>query len=468
MNRAWKYLAGNILGGEEPSKVSMQEIDILLEEFPFFAGLHYLKAAKIKGEISEDARQIMSRSALYFSNPHWFQALLNEGNHVEETNETIAEVFASPLSEEIVQIPIEDTQVTQAEIIQEEAEAAFDDKRNKQDEPVTEVQPEENWEGSLAENPVFLYQANSDEEAFEKNVWQNQVSNPEQQPEPQPEPEIQPDPEPAPIEEPVQEEEPVTEPEPQPEAIQEKEPEPEPVYEPEPQPESEPVFEPEPQSELVPENEPETEPEPVFEPEPQPDPEVQPLQEPIQEAEPEFFHEVETESTPEETTVAEIYQAADEPAEVSIPTPAEEPTADIIAHAAFEAAGLKEELTQEIPFEALHTIDYFASQGIKFNAEAEKDQLSIKLRSFTDWLRSMKRLHPEKADNDLNNNDETHVREIAESSNEMGNIVTEAMAEVYLKQGKREKAVDVYEKLSLLDPGKSAYFALRIKQIKEN
>jgi len=40
------------------------------------------------------------------------------------------------------------------------------------------------------------------------------------------------------------------------------------------------------------------------------------------------------------------------------------------------------------------------------------------------------------------------------------------MAEVLAKQGMREKATEMYRKLSLLEPEKSAYFATRIEQLK--
>ena len=46
-----------------------------------------------------------------------------------------------------------------------------------------------------------------------------------------------------------------------------------------------------------------------------------------------------------------------------------------------------------------------------------------------------------------------------------GEVVTEAMAEVLLLQGKRDKALAVYDKLSLLNPDKRAYFAARIKEL---
>jgi hypothetical protein len=58
------------------------------------------------------------------------------------------------------------------------------------------------------------------------------------------------------------------------------------------------------------------------------------------------------------------------------------------------------------------------------------------------------------------------IRHIAESSNAGVNIVTEAMAEVLLKQGKVDQAIDIYEKLSLNYPSGSAYFAAKIKSLK--
>lgn len=121
-----------------------------------------------------------------------------------------------------------------------------------------------------------------------------------------------------------------------------------------------------------------------------------------------------------------------------------------------------------IPLEPLYTIDYFASQGIRLPAEeAKPDQLSVKLKSFTEWLRSMKKLHPEKIDKQMDQQTEQIIRASAEHSNERGDLYTEALAEVYVKQGLTERAVEVYQKLSLLDPGKSAYFAARIREIKD-
>lgn len=125
--------------------------------------------------------------------------------------------------------------------------------------------------------------------------------------------------------------------------------------------------------------------------------------------------------------------------------------------------------TSELLFEPLHMVDYFASQGIKVSGFLEnKDQISVKLKSFTEWLRTMKRIHPEKIPESIDQKEEQRIRETAEISNIAGSVVTETMAEVCLQQGLTEKAVDIYRKLSLLDPAKSAYFAGLIKKITEN
>jgi len=45
--------------------------------------------------------------------------------------------------------------------------------------------------------------------------------------------------------------------------------------------------------------------------------------------------------------------------------------------------------------------------------------------------------------------------------------VREAMAEVWIKQGNTAKAEEIYRKLSLLDPLKTAYFAAKIEDLKK-
>jgi hypothetical protein len=57
---------------------------------------------------------------------------------------------------------------------------------------------------------------------------------------------------------------------------------------------------------------------------------------------------------------------------------------------------------------------------------------------------------------------------IAEKANNATEVITEAMAEVWEKQGNNRKAIDIYSKLSFIFPEKSVYFASRIEQLKQN
>ncbi len=122
----------------------------------------------------------------------------------------------------------------------------------------------------------------------------------------------------------------------------------------------------------------------------------------------------------------------------------------------------------ELIFEPLHTTDYFASQGIKLSEEVQTaDKLGKQLKSFTDWLKTMKKVQAGKLPEGSTQID-IAVQSLAEKSNKGQEILTESMADVYAKQGKLGKAQEIYKKLSLLNPAKSAYFAAKIELLKEN
>ena len=109
-----------------------------------------------------------------------------------------------------------------------------------------------------------------------------------------------------------------------------------------------------------------------------------------------------------------------------------------------------------------HTVDYFASQGIKAD---EQDKMTYRVRKFTDWLKQIKVKNPQPQDLGTDVETEKLIETIAATSNEQKDIVTEAMAEVLVKQGKLDKAVQLYKKLGLLNPDKSAYFAAKIDSL---
>jgi hypothetical protein len=117
--------------------------------------------------------------------------------------------------------------------------------------------------------------------------------------------------------------------------------------------------------------------------------------------------------------------------------------------------------------EKLHTIDYFASQGIKIDLnELPKDKLTTKLLTFTDWLKVMRKSKQANLNTPKNLELENAVAETAQTSVESREVLTETMAEVLVKQGQIEKAIQLFIKLSFSNPEKTAYFASKIQQLK--
>lgn len=123
-------------------------------------------------------------------------------------------------------------------------------------------------------------------------------------------------------------------------------------------------------------------------------------------------------------------------------------------------------MDEKMLFEPMHMVDYFASQGIKLTEEVQTaDKLGKQLKSFTEWLKTMKKVHIE-TETDTTVQTDATIQNLAEKSNAEGEVLTESMAEVFAKQGKVGKASEVYQKLSLLNPAKSAYFAAKIENLK--
>ncbi|MBK7679370.1 MAG: hypothetical protein IPJ29_08235 [Chitinophagaceae bacterium] len=124
--------------------------------------------------------------------------------------------------------------------------------------------------------------------------------------------------------------------------------------------------------------------------------------------------------------------------------------------------------TAELTFEPFHTVDYFASQGIKFKEDEKPiDKFGQQLKSFTDWLKAMKRLPVTEITKTVEASSEKKVAQLAEHSITEREVVTETMAEVWEKQGNAVKAIEIYGKLSLLEPSKSPYFAAKIEELKK-
>ncbi|MEI9945095.1 MAG: hypothetical protein WDN26_12865 [Chitinophagaceae bacterium] len=173
---------------------------------------------------------------------------------------------------------------------------------------------------------------------------------------------------------------------------------------------------------------------------------------------------------PEHTgNVEEIIQATPEPEinteeEIAIAENEQHPP-PILPQFKFEPV---KDSDNALTFEPFHTVDYFASLGIRSRDEEKpKDKFSEQLKSFTDWLKTLKRL-PDNTSNTAPEMADQKVTQLAERSLDDRNIETEAMADVWEKQGNAEKAIEIYNKLSLSNPGKSSYFAAKIEQLKNS
>ncbi|MGB8192966.1 MAG: hypothetical protein WCF67_13645, partial [Chitinophagaceae bacterium] len=184
----------------------------------------------------------------------------------------------------------------------------------------------------------------------------------------------------------------------------------------------------------------------------------------VEQETPETIENFHTETTePPEPEVVEPVEEVAEPVQPEIMAVSEQPAPTVIPN--------PKPAVREAPlaFDPYYTIDYFASQGIKPPADVQPgDKLGKQLKSFTEWLKTMKRLPhtvPEPRNDEA---EQQNIRRFAAGSLEEKEVVTETMAEVLIKQDRRGEAIDIYEKLSLLDPSKRAYFAAKIENLKAN
>lgn len=211
------------------------------------------------------------------------------------------------------------------------------------------------------------------------------------------------------------------------------------------------------------------------------------VNEPVIEIKHEHTHTVHVPAGQQEVAVAE--PVIDHKPQITVPVQEEEvlqkeavnDDSEVINAHNNEAIKLEPVATEEktaaqeesVIFEPYHTIDYFASLGIKVGKNVPvNDKLGKQLKSFTEWLKTLKRLPDstiaaQEAEEHQPMPD-ARVEAMAEVSIKEKETLTESMAEVLLKQGKKETAIEMYNKLSLLNPDKSHYFAAKIEALKQN
>lgn len=146
----------------------------------------------------------------------------------------------------------------------------------------------------------------------------------------------------------------------------------------------------------------------------------------------------------------------------------------------FPMAAAEEET--ELIFQPLYTDDYFAYKRLKHPEEADdlNEQGAAEMKSFTSWLRQMKDNFAGKTSKDWYHQqlhrmyEEDEEPEVSETVEKMAmdsivfnnDIVSETLAEIWVRQQQYGNAIKIYQKLSLLNPDKNAYFAQKILDLK--
>lgn len=138
------------------------------------------------------------------------------------------------------------------------------------------------------------------------------------------------------------------------------------------------------------------------------------------------------------------------------------------------------ETETSLTFQPLYTDDYFAYKRLKEPEQAEQlsEKAAAEMKSFTSWLREMKHTFAEKASKQwyhqqMHRSYEDPDPEVSEAVEKMAmdsitlndDIVSETLAEIWARQHQYQTAIHIYQKLSLLNPNKSAYFAQKIKEL---
>ncbi len=491
MTSGMSFLLDSIFGKQNLDEISLEEIHSVINEFPSFNAAHFLLSKKLRLENDQAYLKQAMKTALYFNNPVWLQSLLEEDPELPVTSESFLitdhhsafeKVQASPTLHEEYESPeeaitepainyqpstinqeyespeeaiIEPPISHQLSIINEEYQAPEETitVNEKYEEPPTAETINEEYaesESPINDQPSTI---NEEYQAPEETITVN-----EKYEEPPTAETIN--------EEYAESESPIND---QPSTINEEYEIPvETVIINEKYETGEPA-------QAINQKSEETEfsiyyqPSTINEP---PEPEETNTESPINDQPSTINQHPEPEETNTESPINYQPSTINEPSEPEEtntespiyyqPSTINEPPEHGINQPVFDA-----KKAESIVFEPYHMIDYFASQGINLILEDHPtDQFGRQLKSFTNWLKVMKRLPGQTVIEKTDEREAERIRRFAASSIEERDILTETMAEVLAKQGMYENAIALYQKLSLIYPPKSAYFASRIEQLK--
>jgi len=198
-----------------------------------------------------------------------------------------------------------------------------------------------------------------------------------------------------------------------------------------------------------------------------------------------YFHKNQEQNLQIASSKEESTQKKSEEKTSSLPTPSPQKKISKLAEKKTNKKGSKEKrqsidfdkVVKYNPIEELKPIEpkikpdkvHIPIEQIPYNPEKELAKLiddsensPDHVQNLLDQFLSTKRSRPIQNRSFYNAQDKAE-----ESETDKMNIVSETLLNIYVKQGHFDKAILGYEKLSLQNPDKSAYFAARIKEIKQ-
>lgn len=169
--------------------------------------------------------------------------------------------------------------------------------------------------------------------------------------------------------------------------------------------------------------------------------------------------------------------------------PMDEELTSTVPMISFGSEKMKETTKEELLIQPLYTEDYFLHQGVENIASdnQEEDKQLMVVMSFADWLMYFKTKTDKEKEEEEDQKAlktmwqkeklaaalEEENEEIPEGVFEMAvnsikiedDLASESLAEILIKQGKFDKAIEMYRKLSLRNPQKNTYFATKIEKL---